>query len=63
MYGYGAAKLSYCYNKSLGRSDMEAMIWALLAYIFGGIYYPYYGIFLNPVCAVRVASIVGGRRR
>ena len=63
MYGYGAASLSYCYNKSMGRGDMEAMMWAILAYIFGGIYYPYYAVFLNPLCSARPSTIVGGRRR
>lgn len=63
MYGYGAASLSYCYNKSMGRSDMEAVMWAITAYIFGGLYYPYYGVFLNPLCGGRPSTIVGGRRR
>jgi len=63
MYGYGAASLSYCYNKSMGRGDMEAMIWAILAYMFGGLYYPYYAVFLNPLCGVRPSTVIGGRRR
>ena len=60
-YGYGAANLSFCLNKSLGRSDVEALGWAVLAFVFNGVYYPYYGIFLNPVCAMK-RNMVGGRR-
>ena len=60
-YGYGAANLSFCLNKSLGRSDVEALGWAVLAFVFNGVYYPYYGIFLNPVCAMK-RNVVGGRR-
>jgi hypothetical protein len=60
-YGYGAANLSFCLNKSLGRTDVEALGWAVLAFVFNGFYYPYYGIFLNPVCAIK-RNVVGGRR-
>ena len=59
LYGYGAANLSYCYSKSVGKGDSEALLWAIGAYLFSGIYYPYYGVFLNPVCAL---TKVGGRR-
>jgi len=59
FYGYGAANLSYCYNKRLGRSDSESFMWAVLAYIFNGVYYPYYGVFLNPLCSM---IKTGGRR-
>jgi uncharacterized protein with PQ loop repeat len=61
LYGYGAANLSYCLNKSLGRSEIESLAWASLAFMFNMIYYPYYGIFLNPVCAAK-RTMVGGRR-
>jgi hypothetical protein len=60
VVGYGAANLSYCYNKSLGKTDMEAMLWAVLAFMMNPIYYPYYGIFLNPVCSK--TAMTGGRR-
>ena len=56
-YSYGAAKLSYCYNVSTGNAN-SAFLWSLLAYFFSGFYYPYYALFLNPLCAVKV----GGRR-
>ena len=57
IYSYGAAKLSYCYNTSIGNAE-SAFIWSLLAYFFSGFYYPFYALFLNPLCAVKV----GGRR-
>ena len=63
-YGYGAANLSYCLNKSLGHSEMESLLWAALAFVFNMVYYPYYGIFLNPVCASSARrSMNGGGRR
>ena len=54
---YGAAKLSYCYNTSIGNAE-SAFMWSFLAFFFCGLYYPYYALFLNPLCAVKV----GGRR-
>ncbi len=57
LSAYGAAKLSYCYNVSIGNAD-SAFLWSLLAFFFCSLYYPYYGLFLNPLCAVKV----GGRR-
>lgn len=59
IYGYGAANLSFCYNKALGRTDTEALLWAVLAYFFSALYYPYYSIVLNPTCPT-IKS--GGRR-
>ena len=64
IYGYGAANLSYCLNKSLGNSDMQSMLWASLAFIFNVLYYPYYGIFLNPVCgSIAKKNMIGGGGR
>jgi hypothetical protein len=64
IYSYGAAKLSYAYNTSVGSSS--AILWSILAFMFSGIYYPYYAYFVNPVGAPSVSMtlpIVGGRRR
>lgn len=52
LFAYGAAKLSWCLNNSYG--------WSFLCFLFPGFYYPYYAIFLNPLCAV---GQIGGRRR
>jgi branched-subunit amino acid permease len=57
---YGAARLSWCYNTFYGVSGGEKYLWSLLCFLFSGIYYPFYAIFLDPVCG-RVAQR-GGRR-
>lgn len=57
LYAYGAAKLSYCYNVSIGNGG-SAFMWSVLAFFFSAAYYPYYSLFLNPLCAAKV----GGRR-
>jgi ABC-type uncharacterized transport system permease subunit len=64
VYSFGAAKLSYAYNTSVGNS--MAFVWAMLAFFFSGLYYPYYAFFVNPVGVSAISSIlptVGGRRR
>jgi hypothetical protein len=64
VYSYGAAKLSYAYNTSVGSSS--TFLWSILAFFFSGFYYPYYAFFVNPVGAPStsiVSPIVGGRRR
>jgi len=58
IYSYGAAKLSYDYNRSIGNGS--AFFWAVICYFFAGMYYPYYAIFLNPVSST--ATMTGGRR-
>jgi hypothetical protein len=58
---YGAARLSYCYNVSIGNAD-SAILYAVLCFLFPTFYYPYYALFLNPVCAKRSNSLLGGRR-
>ena len=59
LYCYGAAKLSYDYNVSIGNGG-SAFMWAFICYFFAAIYYPYYAIMLNPV-SQRVMS--GGKRK
>jgi len=64
VYSYGAAKLSYAYNTSVGSSS--TFLWSILAFFFSGFYYPYYAYFVNPVGAPTASIIpplVGGRRR
>lgn len=58
---YGAARLSWCYNTFYGASGGEKFIWSFLCFCFSGLYYPFYAIFLDPVCG-RVAQ-KGGRRQ
>jgi hypothetical protein len=42
--------MSWCYNKALGHSNLETTYWALLSFIFFAIYFPYYGLILQPLC-------------
>ena len=64
VYSYGAAKLSYAYNTSVGSSS--TFLWSILAFFFSGFYYPYYAFFVNPVGAPTasiISPLVGGKRR
>ena len=56
---YGAARLSYCYNIYYGADSGTALGFAILSGIFSTIYYPFYGVFLNPLCNLQKT---GGRR-
>ena len=51
IFHAGAAKLSYDKYGSIG--------WAILAFIFGSIYYPYYAFFVSSSSA----SMFGGMRK
>ena len=51
LYHAGAAKLSYDKYGSIG--------WAILAFIFGTLYYPYYAFFVSGSSS----SMLGGLRR
>lgn len=61
---YASARLSYCYNISIGNTG-SALAWAFLCFFFNIFYIPYYGIFLNPVCASSRNAVptVGGKKR
>ena len=61
LYSFGAAKLSYAYNTSIGSSS--TFLWSILAFFFSGFYYPYYAYFVNPVGATPAAAMMGGRRK
>ena len=51
----GAARLSLCYNSYLGIVGRRTTLaYAALAFIFFPIYYPYYGLMLNPICLKRI---------
>ncbi len=56
---YGAARLSWCYNTLYGASGVAKVIYSLLCFVFPYYYYPFYALFLNPVCG---KAQVGGRR-
>jgi len=46
-YNFGAGLLAY--NYSVYKGDSAAILWAIIAYFFSGIYYPFYAFFLNPL--------------
>lgn len=50
---YGAARLSYCYNMYYGADSGTALLFSILSAIFSGVYYPFYAIFLNPLCSLQ----------
>jgi len=51
----GAARLSLCYNSYLGTTGRRTtLVYAALAFIFFPLYYPYYGLMLNPICLKRI---------
>ena len=58
----GSSRLSYCYNISIGNTGDVAFLFAFLCFFFPTFYYPYYALFLNPVC-IAPRGILGGRRR
>lgn len=65
----GAARQSYCYNVYIGNTDGVAILFAILCFFFPQFYYPFYAIFLNPVCDLGrknkgvLGGLIGGRRR
>ena len=61
LYCYGAAKLSYDYNRSIGNGS-SALLWAVICYFFAAIYYPYYAIMLNPLASAQ-SNMSGGKRK
>lgn len=56
IIGYGSARLSFCYNQSIGTSIELMYIYAAICFIFPYIYYPYYSIMLNPLCVKKTNS-------
>ena len=44
------ARLSWCYNKSIGTNAVLAVIYAILCFIFPGFYMVLYTFFLAPMC-------------
>jgi hypothetical protein len=70
----GAARLSWCYNMYVGNTVGISIFYAILASIFNGFYFPFYGIFLSPLCGMKAGVVsaagaagaaltAGGRRR
>ena len=53
VYGLGAARLSYCYPMNTNPTASLFYLYIVLAFFFSPVYYPFYGIFLNPLCVKR----------
>lgn len=53
---YGAARLSWCYNTFYGEPAGTKMIFSILCFFFPNFYYPFYAIFLDPVCGRKASS-------
>jgi hypothetical protein len=50
---YGAVRLSWCYNTYLGTSPGLKVVYAILCFFFPVFYYPFYGVFLDPLCGIK----------
>ena len=50
VFCYGSARTSYCYNIAIGNTADIAFLFSVLCFFFPNFYYPYYAIFLNPLC-------------
>ena len=45
------ARLSWCYNQSIGTGTALAIFYAILCFFFPGVYMVFYTFFLAPMCA------------
>jgi hypothetical protein len=69
LVAFGAARQSYCYNIYIGNTEGVAILFAILCFFFPHFYYPFYALFLNPVCDLgrknkgALGGLIGGSRR
>jgi len=65
IIAFGAARQSYCYNKFMGSSEIATFFFAILCFFFPHFYYPFYAVFLNPLCNLKINKGVffGGKGR
>ena len=63
VVSFGAAKLSYCYNIYMGSSEGVAFLWSILSFFFSGFYYPFYALFLDPLCGESSVSKIPSNQR
>jgi hypothetical protein len=52
----GAVHLSWCYNKYIGTPTSLSIVYGILCFFFPMLYYPFYGVFLDPLCNVKKAN-------
>jgi hypothetical protein len=50
---YGAVRLSWCYNTYIGTPPGLKVVYAALCFFFPVFYYPFYGVFLDPLCGLK----------
>lgn len=62
VVSFGAAKLSYCYNIHMGSSEGVAFLWSILSFFFSSLYYPFYGLFLDPLCEKSSVNSISQRK-
>jgi hypothetical protein len=55
LFSVGAAKLSYDRFRSIG--------WAILAFFFSGLYYPYHAFFVSGPSVMAPTGMLGAMRR
>ena len=55
-----SARLSYCYNISIGNPDGVAFLYAILCFFVPFIYVPYYAFVLNTACTAPSRGFFGG---
>jgi len=56
----GSARLSYCYNISIGNSGGVAFLFSILCFIFPFPYIPFYAFFLHTACSPPVRGFFSG---
>ena len=49
IIAFSSFNMSWAYNKALGKTDLETSYWASLCFIFFIVYFPYYGLILQPL--------------
>jgi hypothetical protein len=49
----GVAYLSFCYNKYIGSTDIEQILWPVVSFFFSGFYKIFYAMGLNPLCKIK----------
>jgi len=62
---FSAARVSYCYNIFNGETPGIALLWAVLCWFFPYYYHIFYGVFLNPLCNIKMSKGLfglGGKR-
>ena len=64
VFCYGAARTSYCYNIAIGNTADVAFLFSIVCFFFPNFYYPFYAIFLNPLCTKmrNNKSMFGGKK-